>query len=180
MVKNVKKRCLDEHLFRQAMDGVVPLRTPATTDSKVPRVPFQQRRTNAASPDTTRANSILLTGHTQAGTNDGSTFRKNGVQKRVMQKLKRGHYPIGDQLDMHHMTTNTGQRVLLEFIANAQRRTIECVRVIHGKGLRSENGPKLKTMTQRVLREHSQVLAFSECKPAEGGSGALNVLLKSK
>ena len=77
------------------------------------------------------------------------------------------------------MTTETGQTVLLEFIRNAQGKRTECVRIIHGKGLRSENGPRLKIMTRQILRDHPQVLAFTECKQADGGSGAINVLLKS-
>jgi len=86
---------------------------------------------------------------------------------------------IGAELDLHNMTSETGHSVLLEFIADAQSRSLESVRIIHGKGLRSENGPKLKLMTRQVLRDHPQVLAYTMCKPADGGSGAVDVLLKS-
>ena len=96
-----------------------------------------------------------------------------------MQKLKRGRFPVGEQLDLHNMTTEMGHKALLEFIADAQRSKIECVRIIHGKGLRSENGPRLKLMTRQLMRDHPQVLAFTACKPTDGGSGAMDVLLKS-
>jgi len=96
-----------------------------------------------------------------------------------MQRLKRGQFPLGDQLDLHHMTTETGHIALLEFIAGAQNAKLQCVRIIHGKGLRSVNGPRLKLMAWQVLRDHPQVLAFSTCKPSDGGSGAVDVLLKS-
>jgi len=86
---------------------------------------------------------------------------------------------VSDQLDLHHMNVATGHMALLEFIAEAQRRSYECVRIIHGKGRRSESGPRLKTMTRELLRQHSQVLAFTPCKPADGGDGATDALLKT-
>ncbi len=86
---------------------------------------------------------------------------------------------VGAQLDMHNMTTQTGRAVLLEFIGDALARSLESVRIIHGKGLRSENGPRLKLMTRELLRDHPQVLAYTSCKPADGGDGAVDVLLKS-
>ena len=97
-----------------------------------------------------------------------------------MQQLKRGRFPVSEQLDLHNMTIETAQTALLEFITYAQSKTPGCVRIIHGKGLRSENGPRLKLMTRQVLRDHPQVLAFSTCKPADGGTGAVDVLLKSR
>ncbi len=77
------------------------------------------------------------------------------------------------------MTTETAQTALLEFIAEAQGKSLESVRVIHGKGLRSEHGPRLKLMTRQLLRDHPQVLAYTSCKPADGGDGAVDILLKS-
>ena len=86
---------------------------------------------------------------------------------------------MGAELDLHSMTTETAHSALLEFIAYAQSGSLESVRIIHGKGLRSEHGPRLKLMTQQVLREHPGVLAYTTCKPTDGGSGAVEVLLKS-
>jgi DNA-nicking Smr family endonuclease len=105
--------------------------------------------------------------------------RKNGVQKRIIQKLKRGQFPVNQALDLHDMNLETAQAALLGFIAGTQGERLECVRIIHGKGLRSVNGPRLKLMTRQLLRDHPQVLAFTTCKPANGGSGAVDVLLRS-
>ena len=77
------------------------------------------------------------------------------------------------------MRLEVAQTAILEFIAEAQRDQFKCVRIIHGKGLRSKNGPRLKLMTQQALVDHPQVLAFTPCKPANGGSGAVDVLLKN-
>jgi len=178
VVKKPKHEFPDEHLFKQEMQGVVPLSTPATTDSKVPRTPLARRRSQEARE--TRTHMLLPSSNDQyhIDEEDGSTHRKNGVQKRIIQKLKRGQFPVADQLDLHHMNLETGQAALLEFIAGAQRGTLECVRVIHGKGLRSTSGPRLKLMTRLILRDHPEVLAFTTCKPVNGGSGAVDVLLK--
>jgi DNA-nicking Smr family endonuclease len=179
MVKKIKKHGLDEHLFQRAMDGVVPLNTPPTTDSKAPRTPMRKHRPETVASDPSPSFPPSVADQSQIDADD-ATHRKNGVQKRIIQKLKRGRFPVGDQLDLHHMTMKTAHKTLLEFIANAQNRSIECVRIIHGKGLRSENGPRLRTMARQVLRDHPRVLAFSVCKPADGGSGAMDVLLKSR
>lgn len=179
MVKKQNDRLLDEQLFREKMAGVVPLRTAPTTDSKAPRT--VKRRCNpgdySAIPDSSIQASADDQMHIDA--QDGSSHRKNGIQKRTMQKLKRGRFTVDAELDLHNMTTETARAALLEFIAEAQNRTMESVRIIHGKGLRSENGPRLKLMTRQFLRDHPQVLAFTSCKPADGGDGAVDVLLKS-
>ena len=179
MDKKQKSLSLDEHLFRQEMNDVVPLKASPATDSKAPRTPARKR-----GPETVAVNpaGIFLPStddklHSDAG--DGSSHRKHGVQKRIMQKLKRGRFPVGGQLDLHQMSTETGHTALLDFIANAQCNKLECVRIIHGKGLRSESGPRLKLMTRQLMRDHPQVLAFTACKPADGGSGAMDILLKS-
>ena len=161
------------------MAGVVPLKTAPTTDSRKTRS-TNRKPVQATIPATLTETELLSTDNQKhSDADDGSSHRKNGVQKRIMQKLKRGRFPVAEQLDLHNMTTQTGHTSLLEFIADAQYRKHECVRIIHGKGLRSENGPRLKLMTRQFLRDHPQVLAYTACKPSDGGSGAVDVLLKS-
>ncbi len=179
MVKKQKHQFLDEHLFRQEMDDVVPLKTEPTTESKTPRAPYRKRKQPTKSEVFKPSDKLLLEDQKHVDTDDGTSHRKNGVQKRVLQKLKRGQFAVGGQLDLHHMTTRTGHTALFEFIADAQDRSLQSVRIIHGKGTRSESGPRLKLMTHKLLREHPQVLAFTACKPADGGTGATDILLKS-
>jgi DNA-nicking Smr family endonuclease len=179
VVKKKNNHSLDTLLFQQEMDGVVPLKNTATTDSKPAKTRFRTRKPEMDTNDFIQPQPPPMQSPAQIKINEDSSHRKNGVQKRILQKLKRGQFPIGDQLDLHHMNTQTGQKVLLEFIADAQSNAFKCVRIIHGKGLRSEYGPKLRIMTRQVLRDHPQVLAFNACKPADGGSGAMDVLLKT-
>ena len=179
VVKKLTDQSSDEDLFRQAVGDVVPLKTPLQTDSKLPRTarPMHQQLepVSGIKQDIYQADDES----THINAEDGSSHRKNGVQKRILQKLKRGQFPVSEQLDLHSMSTATGHAVLLEFIEATTNRTLECVRIIHGKGLRSDDGPRLKLMARKVLREHPRVLAFTDCKPADGGSGAVDVLLRS-
>ena len=56
---------------------------------------------------------------------------------------------------------------------------LRCVRVIHGKGLRSgPAGPVLKHAVSDWLARIDSVAAFATARPEDGGTGALYVLLK--
>lgn len=179
VAKRIKHELPDEHLFRQEMQDIVPLKTPATTDSRAPRSSRARLQANKLSVNPESGFPRAIDKQTHIDSEDGSSHRKNGVQKRIIQKLKRGQFRVDQELDLHHMNLETAQAALLDFIAHTQGGTTECIRVIHGKGLRSLNGPRLKLMTWQLLREHPQVLAFTTCKPANGGSGAVDVLLRS-
>lgn len=176
--QRVLPECQDENLFRQAVEDVVPLQTPARSDSKVPSQASRQRRHDSmqrlAAPDAD-INEDFDFSHSEEA---DSSHRKNGVQLKVMQKLKRGQFPPADQFDLHHLDLRNGKTELLKFISSAKQQGLQSIRVIHGKGLRSKQGPKLKLMTRQVLRDHPHVLAYTACKPADGGDGATDVLLK--
>jgi DNA-nicking Smr family endonuclease len=166
----------DLHLFRQEMADVVPLKKKNTTEPGVVRT-RPRRDTRAVE---LRQESILPAGDpSQIHSDDETSHRKNGVQLRLLQKLKRGRFKPVDQLDLHSMTTTQGQAALLQFIGDNAAQALVCVRVIHGKGLRSAEGPRLKLMTRQLLRDHPGVLAFTASKPADGGDGATDVLLRS-
>jgi DNA-nicking Smr family endonuclease len=77
------------------------------------------------------------------------------------------------------MNEATASNALHAFIDAAHKRGIGCVRVVHGKGLRSKKGPVLKQMTRRLLSRHPLVIAFASCRPVDGGTGAVSVLLKA-
>ncbi|MGD9020484.1 MAG: Smr/MutS family protein [Lysobacterales bacterium] len=166
----------DEELFRQAMQDVEPLRAPARSNSKAPRK-SDRPSSRVAQPTPQRAPGRKASPG-GASDNHGS-HRKHGVQVRTLQKLKRGRFPPADTIDLHHLTVARGLAVLQEFLDQSRTDGLQCVRVIHGKGLRSQNGPRLKQAVHRALRDDPGVLAFTICKPADGGSGAVDVLLKS-
>ncbi|MBU6503950.1 MAG: Smr/MutS family protein, partial [Burkholderiales bacterium] len=61
----------------------------------------------------------------------------------------------------------------------ARQQGLRCVRVVHGKGLGSPGKtPVLKSRVHGWLIQKSEVLAFVQARPAQGGAGALVVLLQ--
>ncbi len=110
---------------------------------------------------------------------DEHEYRQNGVQLMVMRKLKRGQYVRQDELDLHGLTAVQARASMDTFIRQSREKGLRCVRVIHGKGLRSsQRGPVLKPKVASYLRQREDVMAFCSARPADGGSGATYVLLK--
>ena len=108
-------------------------------------------------------------------------FARPGLQQRQLQRLRRGQFDIGAELDMHGMTANMARGVIVEFISLSRDRHLRCVRIIHGKGYGSAgDAPVLKNRLNNWLRQHHDVLAFSSATPRDGGAGALYVLLRSQ
>jgi DNA-nicking Smr family endonuclease len=106
-------------------------------------------------------------------------FAREGIQSRVMRKLKRGQYRLEAELDLHGLNVEAARRAISEFLELCQRDELRCVRIIHGKGLSSRHkGPVLKHMVNRWLRQRKEVLAFTSTLPQHGGTGAIYVLLK--
>lgn len=105
---------------------------------------------------------------------------RDGHSPQILKKLKRGRYSIGDELDLHHLTADAARASIRDFLDEAVAQRFGCVRIIHGKGHRSgPGGPVLKGLADHVLRRNRRVLAFASAPPAEGGTGAVLVLLKT-
>ena len=82
-------------------------------------------------------------------------------------------------MDLHGLTAAAATAALDDFIAEARRRRLSCVRIVHGKGRRSgPAGPILKDVVRRRLAESEAVLAFAAADARHGGSGAVHVLLE--
>ncbi len=102
-----------------------------------------------------------------------------GLGPKILKQLRRGHWRIQEELDLHQMTVAAATASIREFLAEAQARGLTAVKIIHGKGLRSgPDGPKLKRAAAGVLARHARVLAFASAPPTDGGTGAVHVLLK--
>ncbi|RJS95413.1 DNA mismatch repair protein MutS [Salinisphaera sp. Q1T1-3] len=114
-------------------------------------------------------------------TGDDLVHRQTGVQLGVIRRLRRGHYRCDGEIDLHGMIVDVARRCLAEFLQDALDRGHRCIRVIHGKGLRSgHRGPILKTKVAGWLAQREEVLAYASARPVDGGTGALYVLLKKR
>lgn len=106
------------------------------------------------------------------------SFRRPGIGIDVTRKLRRGDWAIQRQLDLHGLRRDEARERLSLFIREAYKQGIRCVRVVHGKGLGSPGkAPVLKSRVHSWLVQKNEVLAFVQAKPADGGAGALVVLL---
>ena len=105
-------------------------------------------------------------------------YLADGLRRDVLRKLRRGHWVVEDELDLHGMNRHTAAVAVPEFLKACKKRRMRCVRIIHGKGLGSPHRePVLKNLVRKwLLRE--EVLAFSQAPAAQGGAGAVLVLLK--
>jgi DNA-nicking Smr family endonuclease len=121
------------------------------------------------------------TGAVQGVTGDGPlSFQRAGVRVQVMRRLRRGLYPIEDELDLHGLTQTAARERLADFLARSRDGGCRCVRIIHGKGYRSGvRGPVLKTAVNLWLRRHTDVMAFVSARAIDGGTGAMYVLLRA-
>ena len=112
-------------------------------------------------------------------TDDQLSYRRPGIGVEITRRLRSGHWSIQHQLDLHGLRIDEAREALGQFIRQAHKRGLRCVRVVHGKGLGSPGKtPVLKGRVQRWLVQKNEVLAFVQARPAEGGGGALVVLLQ--
>jgi DNA-nicking Smr family endonuclease len=111
-------------------------------------------------------------------TDDGLSFRRPGLGADVVARLRRGQWSIQAQIDLHGLRREEAREQLAAFIRQSLRADRRCVRVVHGKGLGSPGGePVLKGKVQRWLAQCAEVIAFAQATAAQGGAGALVVLL---
>jgi DNA-nicking Smr family endonuclease len=109
------------------------------------------------------------------------TFLRRGLPSDVLSKLRRGHWAVQGELDLHGRTTLEARDELADFLLAARQRGARCVRVIHGKGLTSpRKEPVLKGKVRRWLAHWDDVLAYCEAPAHAGGGGAVLVLLRGK
>jgi DNA-nicking Smr family endonuclease len=111
---------------------------------------------------------------------DPLSFQRSGVRTQVVRRLRRGLFPIEDELDLHGLSQTAARDQLAQFLAQNRDAGRRCVRVIHGKGYRSgARGPLLKIAVDLWLRRHWDVMAFTSARPIDGGTGAVYVLLRA-
>ncbi len=96
----------------------------------------------------------------------------------MVRKLRRGDWRLQGQIDLHGLRREDARQALADFIREAHKSGWRCVRVVHGKGLGSPGKtPVLKNRVNSWLVQKKEVMAFAQARPADGGAGALVVLL---
>ena len=121
----------------------------------------------------------MLVSALEAG--DALSYRRDEITPRVLKKLARGEYAAQEELDLHGLPAQAAEALLREFLRDCRAHGLGCVRIVHGKGRNSEERlPVLKNLVDRVLRLRADVLAFHSPPAAQGGTGAVLVLLEKR
>ena len=175
-----RRAAAERNLFQRAVGAVQPL-TPQPrvllTGEPAPPLAFQQK----IDDDNVLRESLSddFDVSTLLDTDDELSYRRSGIGTDVTQKLRKGHWSLQGQLDLHGMRSDEAREALGQFIRDAHKRGWRCVRVVHGKGLGSPGKtPVLKAKVLRWLVQKNEVLAFVQARGPEGGAGALVVLLR--
>ncbi len=170
----------DDIDFSQAVGPVQPVRKTARYRNpfKPPPVPFKHIEDERAVLD-----ELLkpVPGEEWLETGEEVRYLRPGLRPQLLKRLRRGDFRIEDTIDLHHLNVEGARQTLQSYLAWVRREGLRCVKIIHGKGLRSRGpGPVLKNLTARFLRKQADVLAFVSPVEREGGTGAVLVLVQTR
>jgi len=161
-------------------DDVVPLPEGKRIERPRPKprpYPQQTRRDERAALAESLSGPVSLDDALDSG--EELAFARDGIGRDVLRKLRRGHWVVQGELDLHGMNRQHALFHTDLFLKESVKRQRRCVRIVHGKGLGSRNRePVLKGLLRKWLQQRSDVLAFSQAPAAQGGSGAVLVLLR--
>lgn len=169
----------DAELFREAIGEVRRIEREAAATDRARPAP-EPRRLRIDEAEALREAQDLLGPAPALEGDELQAFRRPEIGERELRRLKRGEFATQDEIDLHHLRAQDAEMLLKQFLNEARAGSRQCVRVIHGKGQRSEGAPVLKTMVDRVLRLRGDVLAFASAPAAQGGAGAVLVLLDTR
>ncbi|HVN44950.1 MAG TPA: Smr/MutS family protein [Steroidobacteraceae bacterium] len=167
----------ERQLFREAVRGVKPLRV----HGQPPRAPRARPHARFARADRAAVLRESLEPHgadPEQLSGEALSFHRPHVSGAVLRRLRRGEFRVQREIDLHGMTVAEAKAALREFLVRALEQQLRCVRIVHGKGLRSgHRGPVLKAAVSGILRRTGAVLAYVSARPVDGGTGAVYVLL---
>jgi DNA-nicking Smr family endonuclease len=168
----------DRRLFREAARGARRLEH----DRHVAHKPRPGPSPRQSRLDEARVLDDMFSDHldpAELETGDELLYLRPGLQQSLLRKLRRGHYSVGAELDLHGRTSDEARADITGFLRECRHLHLRCVRIIHGKGHGSRHKlPVLKNKVNAWLRQRDEVLAFCSARPVDGGTGAVYVLLK--
>ncbi|MGH8686548.1 MAG: Smr/MutS family protein [Burkholderiales bacterium] len=172
----------DREALRRALAGVKPLahrRRAVPNRAPPPPEPLQTRRDERAALEESMSAPVSIEDALDSGVE--LSYLREGMSRQVLRRLRRGHWVVQEGLDLHGMNRVEAAAQVAAFVRASAARGLRCVRIVHGKGWGSPNRePVLKGKLRAWLTPRDEVLAFCQAPAAEGGSGALLVLLKAR
>lgn len=166
----------DEDLFRQHIGDIKPV-----TNTKVLHPRQRKKLVKRTEVDEIELAKYSVDQLDPVKNDDSLSFSRSGVQFKQLKKLRQGKFPCQAECDLHGLTRAQAEQTLNHFIDHCLQQQYRYVRIVHGKGYRSEQQqPVLKNYLNHALRELVDVLAFCSAQPKDGGQGAVYVLLRSQ
>jgi DNA-nicking Smr family endonuclease len=169
----------DREQFRRAMHGVRPLSPLGRVTPARRKPPARARFSRAERAAVLRESLAPPPPDLDIQPGDALHYRQSGVPETVLRRLRRGDYRVEAEIDLHGLGLVEARAQLRAFLLGAAARRLRCVRIVHGKGLRSgQRGPVLKQAVDGLLRRAALILAFTSAGMRDGGTGATLALLR--
>jgi DNA-nicking Smr family endonuclease len=177
-----QKEVSDEEIFRDAMKEVREI-------AEFRKIPFRSR---SAAPfgkgvsggdDSLKTVVEIVRGRRPLNLPDTQEYVEwvsPSYKADIVRKLHEGRFSVQDCLDLHGFILEGAEKEVEDFLAESLKKRLRCVKIIHGRGLRSPSGPVLKEALIKwlICRHRKKVIAFVTARQCDGGLGALYVLLK--
>jgi DNA-nicking Smr family endonuclease len=172
----------DEDIFRDAMADVREIREfrkiPAKKPPKIDRLPVRR-------DDSLDVLQSIVKGEARIRLSDTGEYIewvRPDLRKDILRKLHHGNFSVQDSIDLHGMTLREAEEAIGSFFRQAVKNRLFCIKVIHGRGLRSPGGPVLKEALIKWLHGNfrKRVLAYSSAKDCDGGLGATYIILDTR
>ena len=165
----------DSALFRAEVADAEPVQHEVVEPHRDKPAPWPRPR----EPESFESSCLSLS-EAEVETHDYLLFSSPGIQKRLLLELQRGQLEPQIDLDLHGLRVVEAESLVREFLAHCHEKRIRCARIIHGKGLGSEDRqPVLKRKVNYWLRLREDVLAFCSAPRHQGGTGATHLLLRN-
>jgi len=171
----------DEEIFLDAMADVKEIRKfREISPKKPPRIKLRP----VQKEDTVDILRQIVNGERKIILSDTGEYMEwisPNIRKDIARRLHEGNFSVQDYIDLHGMALSEAEEALCSFFRESLKKQLFCVKVIHGRGLRSPRGPVLKEALKKWLHGifRKWILAYATAKDCDGGLGATYVILKS-
>ncbi len=171
----------ERDLFARSVGPVLPVYAAARASASRPRAePLPRQRALDDAAVLREAISDEFDVESLLDTDDALSWRRDGIGHEVVRQLRRGVWVTQAHLDLHGLRREAARERLGDFMHEAVRCGLRCVRIVHGKGLGSPGRtPVLKSKVKTWLVQNNDVIAFAHARASDGGHGAVVVLLRA-
>jgi DNA-nicking Smr family endonuclease len=181
-VSNEEEPLTDEELFAREMSGVKEIREFRSMRIDLKRAARPCKKSNQENEALNALREIVAGRRAVnlAETQEYVEWINDGFRGDIIRPLHEGRFSVKDCLDLHGLSVEESEEEVESFFREALRKRHRCVKIIHGRGLRSPRGPVLKeTLVKRLSGKYRKyVVAFVTARQCDGGLGALYILLK--